>query len=244
MRFGVRVYLKSTFLAALAAGLLGSDASAGMVGVTFGGHVTGTGTGVSFPNGADGFPVAVNNPTNGSFTYSTTAPFTGSSSSRTYTMTGLGQSLNFGISTHLVGGVFQSTFSGLSNPSGAYIVTVTNLTKGSTLDVSAVLTNTGQKSGKITMDLKFVSSTWTVAMGLPTTSSAFATAFTSSNSGSFNWDPPPISPQDGTLGIGGIIDNVGGLSVPEPSSFVLLSAAMVMGGIGLTISRRKLAKAS
>ena len=244
MRFGVPVYLKSTFLAALAAGLLGSDASAGNVGVTFGGQVTGTGSGASFPNGADGFPVAVNNPITGSFGYSTTAPFTGSSSSRTYTMTGLGQSLNFGISTHLVGTTYESTFSGLSNPSGAYIVTVTNLTKGSTLDVSAILTNTGQKSGTISMDLKFASSTWTVAMGLPSTSTAFATAFTSSNSGAFNWDPPPISGQSGPPGIGGIIDNVGGLSVPEPSSFVLLSVAMTIGGIGLAVARRKLARAS
>ena len=52
MRFGAQVYLKSTFLAALTAGLLVTDASAGSVGVTFGGHVTGTGTGATFPNGA------------------------------------------------------------------------------------------------------------------------------------------------------------------------------------------------
>ena len=73
MRFGARVYLKSTMLAALAAGLLGSDASAGSVGVTFGGHVTGTGNGATFPNGADGFPVAVTNPISGNFSYNASA---------------------------------------------------------------------------------------------------------------------------------------------------------------------------
>jgi hypothetical protein len=231
-------------LAALVAGLLGGDASAGSVGVTFGGHVTGTGIGDSFPNGADGFPVAVNNPINGSFTYNSSAPFTGSSSSRTYTMTGTGQSTNFGISTHLVGTTFESSFFGLSNPSGAYILTITNGIRGSTVDISSVLTNTGGKSGTITFDVKFVSSTWTVAMGLPTDATSFATAF-SSSLGSFVWDPPPITGQSaGNPGISGVIDNVGGLSIPEPSSFALLSSAMAIGGIGLTISRRKLAKAS
>jgi hypothetical protein len=225
-----RVFLQSTLLATVMAGLFVPDASAGQVTTTFGGTVTGPGTGVSLPStlGTPSYPVQVGDTISGYFTY--TVPVSGSGP---YSFAGTGQTLLFSIPVNNG----NSTFSGQNSNSGTldlYKITVTGTGKGATLDLSVDMINTYGKTAGATCDLKFTSISATYAGGLPASSTAFSSDF--GTTGKFNWDP-------GGSGIGGIINNINGQSVPEPSSFILMSVAMATLGMGLAISRRKLARA-
>ena len=64
-----RLFLQSTLLATLMAGLFVPDASAGGITISFSGTVTGPGTGAKLPSNSQGDPVLVGDTISGYFTY-------------------------------------------------------------------------------------------------------------------------------------------------------------------------------
>ncbi len=234
MKISARVFLPSILVVALTSGVLVSDATATSVQITFGGHVTGTGTGVSFPDGANGVPVAVGNSISGYFTYNTSQANNGTTG--VYSFVSNPQTMIFSIPTDND----LSTFGGqnsITAPKDEYTIKITYSGKVATFDVSMDLINTYNKTGGTTCDLSFTSSTYT-GYALPTLAT-FQADFTYNN-GSFNWDPPPISGQGGGPGVGGVLNMIAGqMSAPEPSSLILMTTATAVGGTGLLISRRR-----
>ncbi len=220
-----RVFLRSTLLATLMVGLFVPDASAGSVTITFGGVVTGPGTGATLPSNSSGNPVLVGDTISGYFTYNSAAAGNG-----TYVMAGTGQTLLFSIPV-----ANNTTFSDSNNntsPNNVYQIVTTGTGKGAALNMSAdMVTAGGKPAGATTIDLIFTSTNAAYTGGLPATGAAFLSDF--SQNAKFFWDP-------GGSGIGG---NINMLGVPEPSSFILMSVAIATLGTGVAISRRKLARA-
>lgn len=227
MRIRARAVVRPILLLLLGALLLVPDAQAGsvQVSITFGGTVTGTGNGASFPPN-----VQVGQSISGVFTYS--VPFSGTGG--TYNFAGTGQSELFSIP--ILNNT--STFGGQNNsvaPNNVYTVKITDTgTKGATFDIFADLINTAGKTG-VTCDILFTSTTYT-GTALPTSSTAFAAAFANVK-GKFLWDPPGA--QGGTLGIEADITTIAGQSVPEPSGLVLAVIGMATCTAGSVIASRR-----
>jgi hypothetical protein len=96
------------------------------------------------------------------------------------------------------------------------------------------------------MTLALFSTTYTGGLALPTAlnstpSSASISAFLNVPA-QLTWDPGPVSGQQDGQGWLGDIDQFNGLTIPEPSSFILMSVALATCGAGMAISRRRLAK--
>jgi hypothetical protein len=220
-----RVHLHSTLLAALMVGLVVPVASAGSVTITFGGTVTGPGTGATLPSNAQGNPVLVGDTISGYFTYNSATVGNG-----TYVMAGTGQTLLFSIPV-----ANNTTFSDSNNntsPKNVYQIVTSGTGKGASLNMSAdMVTAGGKPTGATTIDLIFTSTNAAYTGGLPASAAAFTSDF--SGPAKFFWDP-------GNVGIGG---NIAVTGVPEPSSVILMGVAMATLGMGLAISRRKLARA-
>jgi hypothetical protein len=220
-----RLFLQSTLLATLMAGLFVRDASAGAITITFGGTVTGPGTGATLPSNSQGDPVVVGDTISGYFTYNS-----GGAGNGTYSFVGTGQTLLFSIPV-----ANNTTFGDQNNnasPNNVYQIVTTGTGKGATLNMQADMTSAGGKpAGKTTIDLIFTSTNAAYTGGLPASAAAFTSDF--SGPAKFFWDP-------GNVGIGG---NIAVTGVPEPSSVILMGVAMATLGMGLAISRRKLARA-
>ena len=221
MRIRARAVFRPMLLLFVGAVLLVPDASAGQVTITFGGTVTGTGTGISFPPN-----VQVGQSISGYFTYNVPA----SGTNGTYNFAGTNQSLIFSIP--ILGNT--STFSGQNSnvaPKNTYTVKIVDTgVKGATFDVAADLINAAGKTG-VTCDILFTSSTYT-GVALPASSAAFSAAFAKTTA-KFNWDP-------GGLGIAADINIINGEAVPEPSSLVLAVIGMAACTVGsVVVSRRR-----
>ena len=218
-----RLFLQSTLLATLMAGLFVPDASAGGITISFSGTVTGPGTGAKLPSNSQGDPVLVGDTISGYFTYNS-----GGAGNGTYSFVGTGQTLLFSIPV-----ANNTTFQDQNNnasPSNVYQIVTTGTGKGATLNMQADMMSAGGKpTGATTIDLIFTSTNAAYTGGLPASTSAFLSDF--SGPAKFFWDP-------GNVGIGGNI-----AAVPEPSSVILMGVAMATLGMGLAISRRKLARA-
>ena len=144
---------------------------------------------------------------------------------------------------------FSDTYVATLTSNNAYTMTLTN--SGKTLDVHVGLNAVNVTNPAILpvtaktapfVDLIFTGKNATTT--LPVSQAAFTAEYTAT-AAKLTWDPPPISGQGGpTYGFTGTIDTINGQFVPEPSSLILMTVAVAVGGIGLAISRRKLARAS
>jgi hypothetical protein len=231
MKTIAQTVFNASLLLALAAVLMVPDASAGNITIGFSGHVAGTGNGDTLPTGVQlGYSLS------GSFGYNPALP---ASSQGVYQFGGgtVTPTALFAIPTPQPNptGQFGDSYSATLNPN-TYTITITDTGPvGATLVVKANSTGAGfSKPGGAFIQLTFTSSTYT-GFALPQSNAQFDAAF-GNQFGAFLWDP------DGT-GASGPIDNIDGIPVPEPSSFILLGLAMSTCGVGFAISRRKLAKA-
>ena len=153
-----------------------------------------------------------------------------SGKSGVYTFTGSATGLQaYSFSINENAPVFQDSYNP-KNTTAEFVITIVDTgTKGATMTVDIGTVETLAKSPTGFVKLVFTSSTYT-GLALPSTQAAFDSAF-ATTAGSFTWDP-----SNGPA-FNGPITEIDGISVPEPSSFVLVSAATC--GVGLLISRRR-----
>jgi hypothetical protein len=235
MRISARMALQSTVLVALAVTIRVPDAAAGAITVSFSGTVKS-----ELPN--DSYPgtVTTNDPITSSSSFSfntafaTGGPIT-TNGKYTFTSTASGQGLGLFVNTSPSTPVLWSdAYSGPSS-SAVYYIQMSTSTSGpptTMLDLHISTLGGSAEAGPKTsaaVDIFFTSTTYSGGKNLPTTSATL------------QWDPPGDPGQGFTSTINNFIIN--GQAVPEPSSFVLMGVAAATGGIGLVISRRKLARA-
>jgi hypothetical protein len=228
MRNSARVILQPTLFLFLGLVFLVSGAQAAGVNITFGGTVTGTGSGTSFPPG-----VAVGQSISGAFTFN--FPATGSNG--TYDFKATGQTELFSIpinnGTSTFGGQNQNTA-----PNNVYTIKITDTgAQGATFDIFTDLIDAAGKTG-VTCDILFTSTTYT-GLALPSSSGAFTSAF-GNLKGKFTWDPPGAQSSGDSLGITADITTINNQAVPEPSGLVLAVIGLATCTAGsLIVARRR-----
>jgi hypothetical protein len=230
MKMGPRASFQSTLLLALAAGMFVPDAAAASIVTFFGGKVTGTLPGHNYPAN-----VQTNDLINGSnnfFSYDPLKTPSGNNLNGIYNFTGSGQGLALIVNT-VPSGPYGSTWSDSYAPNGSFQIKM--VVSGSTTTMEVFIATTGgsgQGKTGAAVELDFTSTTYTGSgtagrFALPTASNIGAFFKTT---GKVTWDPM-------SDGWEGIITNINGQSVPEPSSLVLSLVAMA-GFAGMFIWQR------
>ena len=230
MAMGARAIFRSIMLLALVAGISVPDAAAGSIVTFFGGKVTGVLPGHNFPAN-----VQTNDLINGSnnfFSYDPTKTPSGNNLNGIYNFTGSGQGLALIVNT-VPSGPYGSTWSDSYAPNGSFQIKM--LVSGSTTTMEVFIATTGGSGQGKTgagVELDFTSTTYTGSgtagrFALPTATNVGAFFKTTA---SVKWDPMQFGWQ-------GIITEINGQAVPEPSSLVLSLVAMA-GFAGVFIWRR------
>jgi hypothetical protein len=239
MRKSRRILLQSTVLVALTAGILAPSVQAGSLVTTFGGHVTGTQTGTFPANVATNDVIS----TSSVFQYSPTG-FAPNPVGGKYVFTSTSTSQSFGVTVNYpTPNTFPSpswTANYVPGATASFFIQMSRLNTTTIQMEIFASTNAGTDGTKSGAFVEmFLTSTKYTTTTLPTTQATLNEFLLTT--GTLVWDP--LGPAGNTPGFTGLIDNFNGNSVPEPSSFLLLSVATAACGIGSVISRRKLARA-
>jgi hypothetical protein len=241
MRKSARIYLQSTLLVAVTAGILVPSVQAGSIGSTYGGFVSGTTTG-TFPAN-----VALNDiiSTSSSFGYAVADAGIPVAGKYVFTSTSIKESFGVLVNYPTPNSFSANSWSDNYVPSSSATFFIQMSKSGSTVTMDIHATGNGGTGSKATstIDLILTSTVYTTTI-LPQTQAQLSEFFTTA--ARLVWDPSPITGQ-GTPEFEGVINIFGGVAVatvPEPSTFVMMSVATVTCGIGLAISRRRRARAA
>ncbi len=222
MRMAARTLVHSTLLVGLSLAIPATETFAGIVQINpFAGAVNTVG---GTPPGTPA--VGTGDSISGSISYNGAQGGSGGK----YTFTGTGPNQTFGF-TVITGSTteYNDNYSS-TNTTALYQIVIARVgtTAGATMTIEAY-THTGN-----TETIVFTSSNYfgVDGLALPSTTAIFNQYFANTTA-KFTW----VTGDPGSFGAP--ITNINGNSVPEPSSLILMGAAVTIGGVGLAISRRR-----